>query len=1651
MQRRLRNKKLSLALTIIFLCSILFGTFPLQPACAQFSDIKGNWAEKQINDWADRGLAGGYTDGTFRPDNQITRAEFVALTNRAFGKQDKTARADFKDVKKSEWFYAEVAVAKAEGYCAGYTDGTFKPLNPITRQEVASIVSRLLELDAGTIGKNFADAESIAPWARDAVKAVAAAGIMSGYTDGTFQGANPITRAEAVVTLDRAISTLHQLTTNKPAAASEGITGIITVDGKAVEGAVVLLFEENGTEPMEETTSGKDGKYTFLVAAGTYDITAAKDSNVAYASSVSFVGDGVVQDLVLNEGTLICGRLADQNGSAVKNAKLFFTTNPTFLTTTDNTGEFSVYVPAGKKYTIRGYKNNKPASGLEILADNIEAGNAGTQSIGNISTSYTLATSSGGGGGGGDTSTGTVATPTASPAPGAVQASTEVTIGTTTTGATIYYTTDGSEPTTKSTRYSAPITITEAVTIKAKAFKSGWNASSTATFSYTVISEAVPVTAITVTGEEEATTVVAGESLQMAAAVEPANATDPSVNWSVEAGTGTATIDANGLMTGTSAGTVTVRATANDGSGVDGTALITVVEPDPFVGGDGSVENPYQVATAEQLDKVREHLDRHFIQIADIDLGVAPWNEGEGWEPIGTEANPFYGTYDGAGHQINSLTVNRPAESYLGLFGYITGKTVDEVMQKAVIENVRLNNVEITGQSFVGSLVGHSNYNSEINDCTADAVDLVCSNLDWGQIFGGLVGRNNGTVTGCQASGTILGPTGVGGLVGTSNNGNISTSHADVEISGRGWLGGLVGNNSYANIDRCYALGNVSGWYGIGGLVGQHYSGNIVDTYATGSVTSHERTMDCYVGGLIGMIGPGTVQNSYAVGAVSATGTPAGDMHLGGLVGKLPDVGTQPTFTSCYYDQEAAGQTDTGKGIPKTSAEMAVQSTFENWDFNTIWTIDQGVSYPYLQRQTENIPYPPSPFAGGLGTPDNPYEVATAEQLDRVRDYRDKHFIQVEDIDLGVSPWNDGEGWEPIGGYLDADAFNGSYDGNGYVIRNLRVVRTGNTYSSLFGRVKYPGILASIKLEDVSVSGGDGTGGLAGYVEGATISDSYVTGTVSGTGYYTGGLVGTLSSSTINNSHSTATVTGNDRYTGGLVGATMNGTSVTNSYASGYVSGNICAGGLAGSNGNDCTISQSYTAAASVTGNTRVGGLAGQNTGSISGSHSSGAVSSNNRAGGLVGFNDSDGEIGGSYSTCEVTVSGYNPEMIGGLVGYNNGLISECYAAGDVIDVYAIVGGLVGYNYLGTISNCYALGDVSGTSRVGGLVGDSRQTITDSYASGSVSGSSGVGGLVGLLEGTVSNSYASGSVSGTNLLGGLVGQLYGEGVVSNSYYDAETTGQSDTGKGVPKTTAEMVDQNIYSGWDFGSVWTIDTDPASYPYLQWQTGNIPLAEFTRVTLGDSVMTRVGNPGQNEINAISYSNSSNAYMNDGTLNLLFSDGDINITVSASVYRPEGTILAAERLTQALNANEVFSPAYEAANNSSGYIVVTNRIKEDDKQVTMQFSDPDNTGVMFDEYGSQVQPGYAPQAGISTTPVLTGSSVSETIQIRVTQYQLDKVVPVAVFAHDSAVTVAERIRAALAADTDISEVLIVSTSGTEVILTQREGNEINCTIQS
>ena len=420
-------------------------------------------------------------------------------------------------------------------------------------------------------------------------------------------------------------------------------------------------------------------------------------------------------------------------------------------------------------------------------------------------------------------------------------------------------------------------------------------------------------------------------------------------------------------------------------------------------------------------------------------------------------------------------------------------------------------------------------------------------------------------------------------------------------------------------------------------------------------------------------------------------------------------------------------------------------------------------------------------FAGGNGTAEDPYQIADWYHLDNVRNYLSSHFIVINDLDfssfgyteLASATANEEKGWEPIGTIAVNNTFVGSFDGQGYEISDLFIDRPAEENIGLFGVIAGSAVVEDVGVVNADVTGMNYVGGLLGYNNHATVTDCYFSGSL----------------------------TGNDK-AGGLLGYNDYG-NITDSYSGGSVSGNGQVGGLMGYN-DDGGVSNSYSTG-SVTGNWQVGGLVGYtDEGTVSNSYSSANVTGELRVGGLVGRND-DGGVSNSYSTGSTTGN----EDVGGLVGYNCGE--------------------------GTVSNSYSSANVTGELRVGGLVGRIDDgTVSNSHSTGSVTGSNYVGGLLGYIdEGTVSNSYSSGNVTGDSDVGGLVGYNCGDGTVSNSFWDTETSGQATSDGGSGKTTEEMMDFDTFDGvgWDITTVDPGETNPAytwnivdtvTYPFLSWES-------------------------------------------------------------------------------------------------------------------------------------------------------------------------------------------------------------------------------------
>ena len=247
------NKLLPLALTAAMIV-------PSVPAMAAPSDIAGHWAESVITQWQNKGLIQGYEDGTFKPGNTITRAEFVTLMNNAKGFWSEGS-INFSDVKNGSWFYSAVARAVAAGYVKGYSDGSFKPGNTITRAEAAVMIANAARLSANEAGAyRFTDVGSIPAWARGSVGAVVAAGYMPGYPDGSFYANASISRAEAVSSLNRMLGgTAYQPT--QPTTPTTDTTKTTSDD---------VVIEDKGTTLKNQTV---DGNVTIAKSVGNGDVT----------------------------------------------------------------------------------------------------------------------------------------------------------------------------------------------------------------------------------------------------------------------------------------------------------------------------------------------------------------------------------------------------------------------------------------------------------------------------------------------------------------------------------------------------------------------------------------------------------------------------------------------------------------------------------------------------------------------------------------------------------------------------------------------------------------------------------------------------------------------------------------------------------------------------------------------------------------------------------------------------------------------------------------------------------------------------------------------------------------------------------------------------------------------------------------------------------------------------------------------------------------------------------------------------------------------------------------------------------------------------------------------------------------------------------
>jgi hypothetical protein len=325
-----------------------------------------------------------------------------------------------------------------------------------------------------------------------------------------------------------------------------------------------------------------------------------------------------------------------------------------------------------------------------------------------------------------------------------------------------------------------------------------------------------------------------------------------------------------------------------------------------YGGGNGTVEKPYLIYTPEDfctIGRTPADWGKHFKQMRDIDLSA--YDEKNltligRWTGKGDATDqPFQGSYDGNGKTITNFHYKDTHQDYIALFRCVSGE----------VRNVRLLHARVVGnQGATAALVAWLVRGAVVNCSVTDAV------VSGNQGVGGLIGMSDGGVSKCSARGRVAGILYVGGLIGEIGDGSVVQSYSKAEVVGNEGVGGLVGitTGDTAVVDSCYATGKVDGAKYVGGLVGETAQGTVFRCYATGRVTGVSA-----VGGLVG--------KTWVLGQV-----------FGGL-----------------WDMESSGQTTSSGGVGKTTNEMRSIDTYlvTNWDFNTTWTICEGIHYPVLVWQ----------------------------------------------------------------------------------------------------------------------------------------------------------------------------------------------------------------------------------------------------------------------------------------------------------------------------------------------------------------------------------------------------------------------------------------------------------------------------------------------------------------------------------------------------------------------------------------------------------------------------------------------------------------------------------------------------------------------------
>jgi hypothetical protein len=648
----------------------------------------------------------------------------------------------------------------------------------------------------------------------------------------------------------------------------------------------------------------------------------------------------------------------------------------------------------------------------------------------------------------------------------------------------------------------------------------------------------------------------------------------------------------------------------------------------------------------------------------------------------------------------------------------------------------------------------------------------------------------------------------------------------------------------------------IVGMVGCGG--GESYTLTITST-AGGSTTPSEGTHTYEAGTVVNLTATpatgyrfvnwtGNVSTVGNVNAASTTITMNGDYSITANFEKIPVTSYTLTIAvngSGSTSPSVGQHTSTAGTVVPIIATPASGYGFVNWTGN-VGTI-ANINAASTNITMNSSYYITANFAIGIW---DWYD------LDAIRNNLSGSYVIMNDLDSTTAGYaelagpaaNGGKGWQPIGSVTSGTstlgplegigAFSGTLDGQQHKIEGLCINRPDENGVGLFGLVSWGGVIQNLGVVSAEVTGHGAVSILAGCNYG-TVSNSYSTGSVTGTDQFIGGLAG-FNYGTVRDSYSVVSVTGWG--VGGLVG--KNAGTVSNShynYDEALINGQcvITIGAMFDRDFDEWLANGKYLDI-----NQRLSQEGGYYL-----------INNVNDFKQLLVFGQDsslkfrltqDLDLAGEpnfyipYLAVEFDANGHkilnlnirlNAVESIGLFGYlaTGGKVIQVGVENVNIGPYVSIGGLAGINH-GTISNSYSTGSVTG-GIIGGLVGENFGTVSNSYSTVSVTGHWSNGGLIGWNHGSVSSSYSTGSVTGNDYVGGLVGQS--GGTVSNSFWDIQTSGQATSGGGTGKTNAQMRDIATFSGagWNIIAVasgqtnstyiWNI-VDGQTYPFLSWQS-------------------------------------------------------------------------------------------------------------------------------------------------------------------------------------------------------------------------------------